>query len=220
MSASSQPPAPIDPQVAVDPALPLFPLQAVLFPGGLLQLRVFEARYLDMVSGRLRSGQPFGVVCLQQGQEVLRGSQDITRLETVGTLAHIDAVDAEQAGILQLRCRGGVRFSLQDPRQASDGLWLGHARHWTKEPITPVDDALQPARDALRRAIDSLHAKGETPFLSPYRYDDAGWIANRWCELLPISLAARQRLMALDDPRLRLQLVQDYLLEKGIVSRS
>ncbi|MEN9892282.1 MAG: hypothetical protein RLY78_2577 [Pseudomonadota bacterium] len=219
MSASSQPPAPVDPEAAVDPALPLFPLQAVLFPGGLLHLRVFEARYLDMVSRCLRSGQPFGVVCLQQGGEVQRTSNDATRLETVGTLAHIDAVDAEQAGILQLRCRGGVRFSLQDPRQASDGLWLAHAQSWTKEAITPVDEALQPARDALRRAVDTLHTKGETPFLSPYRYDDAGWIANRWCELLSITLAARQRLMALDDPRLRLQLVQDYLIEKGIVSR-
>ena len=47
--------------------LPLFPLQAVLFPGALLHLKVFEARYLDLVGSCLRNGTPFGVVCLKQG---------------------------------------------------------------------------------------------------------------------------------------------------------
>ena len=51
-------------------SLPLFPLQAVLFPGGSLALRVFEVRYLDMVSKCQQVGAPFGVVCLTHGSEV------------------------------------------------------------------------------------------------------------------------------------------------------
>lgn len=50
-------------------ALPLFPLQAVLFPGGALALRVFEVRYLDMIGSRHKAGEPFGVVCLSEGSE-------------------------------------------------------------------------------------------------------------------------------------------------------
>ena len=44
--------------------LPLFPLQSVLFPGGLLGLKVFEVRYLDLVGRCLREQRPFGVVAL------------------------------------------------------------------------------------------------------------------------------------------------------------
>ena len=71
---------------------------------------------------------------------------------------------------------------------------------------------------ALANAIGALERKGGSPFLKPYRFDDAGWVANRWCELLPISLAAKQKLMALEDPQVRLRLVDEYLRGKGVVS--
>ena len=82
--------------------LPLFPLQTVLFPGALLGLKIFETRYLDLVSECLRSGQPFGVICLRQGAEAGRGKSPV-QLEDVGVLAHIEEVDAEQPGILHLQ---------------------------------------------------------------------------------------------------------------------
>ena len=53
-------------------ALPLFPLQTVLFPGGSLPLRIFEVRYLDMIGSRHKAGLPFGVVCLSEGSETRR----------------------------------------------------------------------------------------------------------------------------------------------------
>jgi len=196
--------------------LPLFPLQSVLFPGGLLGLKVFEARYLDLISQCLREGTPFGVVWLLQGGEV-RGAADQTRFETIGVLAHVLEADAEQPGILQLRCRGGRRFSLAHPAQRDDGLWLADATLWPTEDATRVADEFAPARSALARAIESLAAQGHQPFVRPYRLDDAGWVANRWCELLPIPMAAKYRLMALDEPSLRLKLVADYLREHGLL---
>ena len=71
--------------------------------------------------------------------------------------------------------------------------------------------------EALSRAIASLRDQGLQPFAEPYRLDDAGWVANRWCELLPISLAAKQNLMALPDAAARLGLVDSYLRDKGVV---
>lgn len=197
-------------------ALPLFPLQAVLFPGGLLSLKVFEARYLDLIGNCLREQRPFGVVCLRQGQETGR---DVIALEAVGVLAHIGEVDSDQPGILQVRCTGGQRFALAAaPTQLKSGLWSA--------PTTPIDDDMPEAPvaarlatvEALGQAIRSLRTQGELPIALPLRLDDAGWVANRWCELLPISLAARQRLMALESPSMRLQLVDEYLRDKGIVS--
>ena len=198
-------------------ALPLFPLQTVLFPGGLLQLKVFEARYLDLISHCLRSQTPFAVVRIRQGGELRGSGSQKTLLEDIGVLAHLLEVDAEQPGILRTRCVGGGRVHLGALRQRDDGLWLAEAALGDAEPGAAVPDELAGSAKALAQAIDALKAQDQHPFLPPFQLDDAGWVANRWCEILPISSAAKQRLMALDEPVLRLKLVQDYLQAKGLV---
>jgi hypothetical protein len=196
-------------------ALALFPLQSVLFPGALLQLKVFEARYLDLVGQCLRESGPFGVVCLRQGTEV--GHRGV-RFEREGVLARIDDVDAEQAGILRVRCTGTQRFAIDgEPRQQGDGLWLADVSSQPEDEAQAPDAALLPTVKALASAIAALREQGSTPFIEPYRFDDAGWVANRWCEILPIPLAAKQRLMVLPEPQLRLRLVDEYLRGKGVV---
>ena len=198
-------------------ALPLFPLHSVLFPGGLLALKVFEARYLDLVADCLRRQQPFGVVCLLQGGEV-RDPKAAVRFESVGVLARLDDVDSEQPGVLRVRCTGTHRFRLEgSAAQQADGLWTGDAMLQPEDPAVPPDAEHQPTVQALANAIATLDARGSAPFKLPHQLGDAGWVANRWCEILPIPLGAKQKLMALDDPRLRLQLVHDYLRGKGVV---
>lgn len=196
-------------------ALPLFPLGTVLFPGGLLPLKVFEARYLDLISDCLRTSAPFAVVRIRQGQE-LRGAGK-TLLDSMGVLAHVQEVDAEQPGILRVHCVGGLRVHLGATHQRADGLWLAEAVAGVPDAVQPVPAALQPSADALAKAIAALAEQDHHPFLPPHQLADAGWVANRWCEILPISSAAKQRLMTLDEPVLRLQLVQDYLHGKGLV---
>jgi Lon protease-like protein len=198
--------------------LPLFPLRTVLFPGAQLGLRVFEARYLDLVSQCLRDQQPFGVVALRQGAEAGPDAAQAL-LEAVGTLAHIDDVDAAQAGLLHVRCRGGQRFRvLGEAVRQGNGLWVAP----TVEAIAadasrlPAPSMLQTVQ-ALAEALRKLQEQGTEPFARPYRLDDAGWVANRWCELLPISVAARQKLMELEDPVIRLSLVDGYLRDKKVV---
>lgn len=198
--------------------LPLFPLQTVLFPGGLLPLKVFEARYLDLVGHCLRSGEPFGVVCMSRGTEAGDNPEGM-RIERVGVLARIEDVDAEQAGILKVRCVGGSRFRLLEaPVQQTNGLWVGPAELIEDDVPRLPERALQPAVEALQQALEALLAQDVKPFAEPLRWRDAGWVANRWCELLPITLAAKQRLMELEEPSMRLQLVDEFLRSRQVLN--
>jgi uncharacterized protein len=202
---------------ALPQPLPLFPLQMVLFPGAVLGLKVFEARYLDLISECLRTRQPFGVVCLQIGAEAGPHSAQ-SQMEGVGTLAHIDDVDAEQTGILRVRCRGGQRCRLRsEPQQQDNGLWVAKVKLLEPDTARMPGPAVLQTVSALAEAIRKLQTQDQTPFAPPYQLDDAGWVANRWCELLPISLAAKQKLMELDDPVIRLSLVDGYLRDKKVV---
>jgi uncharacterized protein len=186
---------------------PLFPLRTVLFPDGLLELKIFEARYLDLISRCLRERIPFGVVALRSGREARGAGGEAVQLHEAGTFAELIDVDSAQAGILLVRCRGRQRFIVGATRQERDGLWLAETT-----PL-PADEVVAPAAShgddvkSLADAIAALAAQGAEPFLPPHRLDDAGWVANRWCEVLPLPLAVRQRLMTLADPLARLEVV-------------
>lgn len=206
--------------------LPLFPLQTVLFPGGQLPLRIFEPRYLDLIGRCHRSGEPFGVVSLIEGGEVRRRDETIDGpgfrrevFQPVGTLAHISALERPQPGLLQIRCRGGQRFRLLGSECLSHGLWMGRAELLAEDLAVPVPADLAPNARLLQSLLHNLEqgaAAHELPLQPPYRWDDCGWLANRWCELLPLSGTDKQRLMALDNPLLRLELVADQLQQLGI----
>lgn len=201
--------------------LPLFPLQTVLFPDGTLDLRIFEVRYLDLIQRCHREGAPFGVVCLSTGDEVRRAPEPgggPTAAETfhdVGTLAHIESLERPQPGLLLIRCRGGRRFRLGSRERMKHGLWTGAADYLEDDAVVPVPADLAGARDTLRRVLDQIGTRapeqGGSRVATPWRWDDCGWIANRWCELLPLQPALRQRFLALDNSLIRLELVSDLL---------
>ena len=209
--------------------LPLFPLGTVLFPGGLLPLRVFEARYLDMTRACLRDKTPFGVALLKTGHEVAtapRGQHD-AEPEAVGCLAEIIECDMEQLGVLLIRCRGTQRFRLVSSQYQKDGLLRGIA-----QPIAPdgvADDGtdidtdnnadpdhllrLASCAEVLGRIIDSARERDaqNMPFLEPFLLEDASWVSNRLAEVLPISMRARQQMMELEDAPTRIELVHQYM---------
>lgn len=197
-------------------ALTLFPLQAVLFPGGLLSLKVFEPRYVDLVTTSLREQRPFGVVSLKANREA-RHAEDGQHFEVTGTLAELIDVDSERSGILQVRCRGLQRFVVVKSAVQASGLWLAETRLLPDDAVLAPTPALIDAVRGLASAIASLKGRGCELFLAPHRFDDAGWVANRWCEILPISTVAKQKLMELPDPMVRLQLVDDFLRSRGVV---
>ncbi len=199
--------------------LPLFPLGTVLFPGGQLPLRVFEVRYLDMIGRCHRAGAPFGVVALAQGQEVRTPGAPRERLQPVGTLARITALEQPQPGLLLIQCQGEQRFRIDQPHQLRHGLWVADVSLLPPDPVVTIPDDLQAAARTLRRAHDSLRRQPQAlslPATDALDYDDCGWVANRWCELLPLPTTTRQHLMSLDSPLLRLELVADMLSRGGI----
>ena len=130
--------------------LPLFPLNTVLCPDGLLELRIFEIRYLDLISRCMRERIPFGVVCLRSGHEGV--AKDATvRLHDVGTLAELIEVDSAQANILSVRCRGTHRFALGATRQQADGLWLAETTAFADDPLARGDRRGLRTRQPRRR---------------------------------------------------------------------
>lgn len=205
-------------------SLPLFPLGTVLFPDGLLPLRIFEVRYLDMIGRCHKNGAPFGVVSLTQGTEVRRAGAEAEAFAEVGTLAVIREFDAPQAGLLQIECVGTQRFRVRTSELQKYGLWTAEVEAVADDKPLALPEDLQHTADALRRLVDTLEERRRLegddsvrlPIGEPHRFEDCGWVANRWCELLPMQTELKQRLMALDSPLMRLELVSDLLVRAGI----
>ena len=196
-------------------SLPLFPLGTVLFPGGVLPLRIFEVRYLDMIGQCHRNSTPFGVVALQQGSEVQRAGAAAESFHAVGTLARIVQFEATQPGLMTIRCEGTERFRITERRQLKHGLWTADVTLLPPDMAVPVPDDLQAAASLLDEWLQSLRTQGvaesDWPLQVPVQLQDCGWLANRWCELLPLPAAMKQQLMELDNPLVRLELVVDLL---------
>jgi Lon protease-like protein len=205
-------------------SLPLFPLGTVLYPEGLLPLQIFEVRYLDMIGKAYKAGAPFGIVLLTQGTEVRqRPSGDSFANEAfhaIGTLATITEFSKPQAGLLVIQCLGTQRFEITRREKLRHGLWVADVTCLAKDQAVEIPGDLQVAADTLGQVIKSLQQRAPNavamPLQAPYRLDDCGWVANRWCELLPIPPELKHRLMALDNPLVRLELVHDILQKTGI----
>lgn len=209
-------------------SLPLFPLGSVLYPGGVLPLRIFEVRYLDMIGRCHKAGTPFGVVALMRGSEVQRaptveptgGAFADEGFHDTGTLATITELVRPQPGLMEIRCVGTQRFKLMRREKLRHGLWVGDVQLCPDDMSTPIPADLQPIARALERLIERLQAQDDPALhLSiepPLRLNDCGWVANRWCEWLGLPLPLQQRLMALDNPLVRLELVGDLLQRQGI----
>lgn len=208
------------PQPLTLSSLPLFPLGSVLYPGGLLALRVFEVRYLDMVRKCRRAAAPFGVVSLTQGHEVRQAGASQEQFSDVGTLATIEALDNPQPGLITLLCRGTQRFRILRRAQLTHGLWTADIEQIDDDVAVPVPDDLKMTATALAQVLQTLRQRepGAQHLDAPTaaQLDDCGWIANRWCELLPVPLELKQRLMELENPMVRLELVGDLLTGLGI----
>lgn len=204
--------------------LPLFPLHTVLFPGGELPLQIFEVRYLNLIKRCAQSGEPFGIVCLQSGHEVRRAPQvgqlDNNRPEEtfaqVGTLASLTQIRHPQPGLLLITVRGGQRFHIDRTEMLPHGLWMGHVS-WLPDDLPsplPIEHARLPnrLRAVMQAMADDGLAPGPTlPSLQDTCWQEAGWLANRWAERLPLPAVERQRLMSLDNPAWRLDLVAEWL---------
>ncbi len=180
------------------PELALFPLRTVLFPGGLLPLRIFEPRYVDMLGRCMSEGGEFGVVLITDGAE----SGAVAAMAEVGTTARIIDFNTLPDGLLGLMCRGARRFRLCSRRQQGDGLHLGTIEWLAGSPPSALAAEHRPVARVLGRVLKELGGTGQ---LLQVNLDDAGWVADRLAELLPLERAVQQELLELDDPQERMR---------------
>jgi len=191
--------------------IPLFPLGTVLFPDGVIALKIFEARYLDMIKRCLREKTEFGVVSILKDQDDETSSPSFSQ---IGTLAQIEDFDPVQPALYMTKSVGTQRFRLLNSQQEPNGLWIGEVELLENDPITPIPEEHQRVVNLLNEIISVIQSEdllGESPFKKPFKIDDCGWVSNRLAELLPISLAQKNHLLAQTNPRIRLDLVTEII---------
>jgi Lon protease-like protein len=192
--------------VGTEPAeLPLFPLHDVLFPGGTLPLRIFEARYLDMLARGLRTPQHFGVVLIKEGQET-----STVTFHRVGTTATVVDWSQGKDGLLHVRARGQQRFEIVDFERRRDGLYVAQIKMWPADLRVPLPCEYQHMARVVESVLDKL--KHHARYLDR-DYDDTAWIAYRLAEILALLPDAKQRLLELSDPIARLDQLGSRLEE-------
>ena len=194
--------------------LPLFPLNAVLFPGGLLTLKVFEQRYVEWTMACVRDGAPFGVCMIRQGSEVAREREPPPEFADVGTLARIASWDAPQPGILHVVARGDARFLVERHERSPAGLVIAEVAGIAAEPRVALTSAQAP----LRSLLEVIAARiGPEHFPAGGDFDDASFVGYRLAEFLPLPLAIKQSMLEINDAGVRLTVLQRFLLERGVL---
>lgn len=185
--------------------LPLFPLSTVLFPGGPLLLRIFEPRYLSMVSRCMREEHGFGVVLIEKGSEV--GAAEFV---TIGTLAEIVDWHQGSEGLLGLTAEGRERFRVTGCEQQSDGLYVGTIELLAPEPRESLAENFSGLSDLLKGLLEEA---GPPYNRMPMDFDDASWVGYRLAEILPLPVSLKQSLLGLEDARRRLECLEPHITE-------
>jgi hypothetical protein len=197
-------------------ALPLFPLKTVLFPGGVLPLKIFEQRYITMTKDCLKKDKPFGVCLLTRGEEVA----DATTVKAglafapIGTLARITAWDMPQLGILHVRTEGATRFQVQAHTIAEDGLVTGNVVPLAAEPTRSLPEEFKPLASLLELLINRV---GKENFPAEQALGDASWVGYRLAEILPLPLAIKQSMLEINDSEVRLKVIAQFLEQQGLL---
>lgn len=166
-----------------------------------------------MVRGCLRNKTPFGVVAAEfdEAQALLSKLP----FALTGTSCLIIETDVPNPGLITIRCQGQKKFRVHSAEQQKDGLWLGEVEDIADEVALAIPEDLQMTIIYLQQLIESVKQQGiseqQMPFSHPYKFNDCAWVANRWCEILRMPLIDKQRLLELDSPLIRLELIQDIL---------
>lgn len=185
--------------------LPLFPLNTVLFPGCMLDLQVFEARYLDMVSRCMKQNQGFGVVCIIDGAEV---GEAAGQFAAVGCEALIRDFQQRPNGLLGIRVEGGRRFRVQRAQVLPDQLTLAEVE-WLDE---PPEQPLTTEHADLAALLEALNAHPLVASLGmPSEPTGQDALANQLAYLLPLDVEQKLTLLETVDAPLRLELLQQLL---------
>ena len=183
--------------------VPLFPLNTVLFPGGPLPLRIFEPRYLDMISACVKNDSPFGVLLIREG-----GETGPATTHEIGTLARVFDWYQGSDGLLGVTAIGEQRFRVITSFREASGLNVGSIEILPDEPAVPLPDEYRNMPDILGGVLDDLGRLYES---LERHMDDASWVTSRFVEILPMDLEQKQLCLEQGDPAARLRIVRELL---------
>ena len=189
--------------------LPLFPLSHGVFPDGMLQLQIFEVRYLDLMKRCHQNQTPFGVAWLRSGSEVQVPGQQPS-LYPYGCLAHIREFEQLQPNFFRVVCQGGLRFELASVAPGPLGVWQGQVTYLPQDDELELPSHFQSHADRLGKVIASAQKQGvidQLPIYPPYHLDQCGWLANRYAEAIDVEADIKQQLLSEPDPLKRLEAV-------------
>ncbi|RUO38845.1 peptidase S16 [Aliidiomarina shirensis] len=202
----------------------LFPLTAHILPGGRMQLRVFEPRYMRLVRESLRNQQGFGLCMLNPNGDLTTNQH----IYSVGTLVKVIDFESLDDGYLGITIVGEQLFDIQSIVTEKDGLRVGEVV--LRNPaITSSEHGATPSTDTtnngasttttisadnseaaavassdeceLKRRLQEVFAN-YPEFASLYpeqNFDDANWVCNRWLEILPLQAETKQELLNQED---------------------
>ena len=188
--------------------VPLFPLGSVLFPEGVLALKIFETRYMDMAKAALKNAEPFGIALISEGQEVGAPAAP----HQIGTLARITDWDMPELGVLQVQVRGGERFRILSQAIQKSGLIIGTVELLAPDPAADCFE-LAPCANFLRSVLLQLGQEYEEK-----KFVDAAWVSFRLTELLPLNTTIKQKMLELTDARMRLEVLFRFLQQQHLIS--
>ncbi|MEO5694428.1 MAG: LON peptidase substrate-binding domain-containing protein [Usitatibacter sp.] len=191
-------------------AVPIFPLQTVLYPGALLPLRIFEVRYMDMAKACLKDGSGFGICLIKEGQEV--GVPALP--ERVGCLARIGEADMEELGILKVKAVGLERFRIVSSEVNRQGLIIGEIEKHEPEATGGETPGFEQCTEFLAKAMTAI---GTDRFAQPYDFEDRSWVGFRLAEILPLRPDVKQKLLELTDAALRLAMLHRFLKSQKLI---
>ena len=190
--------------------IPLFPLNAVLFPGGALPLRIFEPRYLDMISDSMKSESGIGVILIKDGHEAGAAA----KVHEFGTISYISYWHKRNDGMLGITLKGEQRFRVLSTEIKANQLTIAVVE------LLPDFDVREKEYDAEQfvTLLNQFIALLEPPYTTMTKYyDDLDWVSARLIELLPLQLKDKQKMLVMSDVYERIDCLHPLLVSMEMI---
>jgi len=186
--------------------LPLFPLSSVVLPDGLLPLRIFERRYIDMIKNCFKNDSGFGVCLIKDGKE----TGAVAEPYPIGT--HVSIVDFDQGddGLLHITAKGIEEFNILTYSANQDGLIIGEVAPIVRGVATPMEPQFKELSEKLKIILNYIESDSR---ISETRLNDADWVIHRLLEVLPLENEAKFELLQMSSNRERLEALSSLQIE-------
>ncbi|GJM13752.1 MAG: ATP-dependent protease [Pseudohongiella sp.] len=191
--------------------IPLFPLQLVMFPGGRLDLQIFERRYIDLITQCMRTETGFGICLLKKGEETAQAGTQQT-IHRTGTYANIIDFDQLENGLLGITVEGSAKFDINDCWSAESGVLMAKVTFSENDSVgkqsIPIDDDFSALAQLLQNLESHPLVEQKNLIIDYDNLWDLGW---RLAELIPVENAKKQDLLEIDDPWERIENIEQLV---------